>query len=82
MHYFRLNHANFAYFFREYDEADEYCPHCDNHYILPAVTPDTALGLGEGTLAAVKESTPSTTDAPLPALPRGFLDPRMIRPKS
>ena len=21
-----------------FEEADEYCPHCDNHYILPAVT--------------------------------------------
>ena len=21
------------------EEADEYCPHCDNHYIIPAKTP-------------------------------------------
>ncbi|KAG9391024.1 CHY zinc finger [Carpediemonas membranifera] len=24
----------------ERDEADEYCPHCDNHYVLEAVTPE------------------------------------------
>lgn len=22
------------------DESDEYCPYCDNHYVLPAVEPD------------------------------------------
>ena len=22
------------------EESDEYCPHCDNHYVLPAVQPD------------------------------------------
>ncbi|EEB06517.1 helper-TIM [Schizosaccharomyces japonicus yFS275] len=22
----------------EIDESDEYCPHCDNHYVIPAVT--------------------------------------------
>jgi hypothetical protein len=21
------------------EEADEYCPHCDNHYVIPAVEP-------------------------------------------
>ena len=25
----------------EFEEADEYCPHCDNHYIIEAKTPDT-----------------------------------------
>ena len=24
----------------EFDETDEYCPYCDNHYIIPAVTPE------------------------------------------
>eukprot|EP00824_Muranothrix_gubernata_P005415 TRINITY_DN16984_c0_g1_i1.p1 TRINITY_DN16984_c0_g1~~TRINITY_DN16984_c0_g1_i1.p1 ORF type:complete len:133 (-),score=26.90 TRINITY_DN16984_c0_g1_i1:24-422(-) len=24
-----------------FEEADEYCPHCDNHYILPAETPES-----------------------------------------
>ncbi|KZT56746.1 hypothetical protein CALCODRAFT_483748 [Calocera cornea HHB12733] len=28
---------------QEYDEQDEYCPHCDNHYVLPAVEPKAAL---------------------------------------
>ena len=23
--------------------SDEYCPHCDNHYVLEAVTPKAAL---------------------------------------
>ncbi|KAK4040897.1 hypothetical protein C8A01DRAFT_35069 [Parachaetomium inaequale] len=27
----------------EFEEADEYCPHCDNHFILDAVTPKAAL---------------------------------------
>ena len=25
----------------EFEEADEYCPHCDNHYIIEAKTPQT-----------------------------------------
>lgn len=28
---------------QEFEEADEYCPHCDNHFVLPAVTPKPAL---------------------------------------
>ncbi|KAJ3087715.1 hypothetical protein HK102_010448 [Quaeritorhiza haematococci] len=24
----------------EYDETDEYCPHCDNHYVIEAKTKD------------------------------------------
>ena len=27
----------------DFDEADEYCPHCDNHYIIEAKTP--AMGI-------------------------------------
>ena len=27
----------------EFEDADEYCPHCDNHYILEAVEPKAAL---------------------------------------
>ncbi|KAI4259338.1 MAG: hypothetical protein L6R42_004611 [Xanthoria sp. 1 TBL-2021] len=33
---FRKDVANF-------EDCDEYCPHCDNHYILEAVTPTPAL---------------------------------------
>lgn len=29
----------------EYDESDEYCPHCDNHYVLEAKTPVAGLGV-------------------------------------
>ncbi len=27
----------------EFEESDEYCPHCDNHYVLEAVTPKMKL---------------------------------------
>lgn len=27
------------------DEADEYCPHCDNHFLREAVTKDGVMGL-------------------------------------
>nr|KAJ3422709.1 hypothetical protein HK105_006825 [Polyrhizophydium stewartii] len=30
---------------REYDETDEYCPHCDNHYVIEAKTPQMAVGV-------------------------------------
>lgn len=29
----------------EYEDSDEYCPHCDNHYVLEAKTPVAALGV-------------------------------------
>lgn len=29
----------------EFEEADEYCPHCDNHFIIEAVVPKPALSL-------------------------------------
>ncbi|KLJ09477.1 hypothetical protein EMPG_15093 [Blastomyces silverae] len=28
---------------REFEESDEYCPHCDNHFVLNALTPKQAL---------------------------------------
>ena len=30
---------------QQYEESDEYCPHCDNHYVLEAVTPEARLGV-------------------------------------
>ena len=30
---------------RDYDETDEYCPHCDNHYVLVAKTPSFGIGV-------------------------------------
>ena len=27
----------------DFDEADQYCPHCDNLYILPAETPESKM---------------------------------------
>ena len=29
------------------DEADEYCPHCDNHFLSEAVTQQGVLRLGK-----------------------------------
>ncbi|KAI0800151.1 CHY zinc finger-domain-containing protein [Fomes fomentarius] len=29
----------------EYEESDEYCPHCDNHYVIEAKTPQAVLGV-------------------------------------
>ncbi|KAL5470027.1 hypothetical protein PMIN07_002190 [Paraphaeosphaeria minitans] len=28
---------------REFEDADEYCPHCDNHFVLEAKTPQAQL---------------------------------------
>ena len=33
------------------DEADEYCPHCDNHFLREAVTKKGIMDLGKGTTA-------------------------------
>lgn len=30
---------------REFEDADEYCPHCDNHYVLEAKTPAPTLNV-------------------------------------
>jgi hypothetical protein len=27
----------------EFEESDEYCPHCDNHFVIEAVIPKPAL---------------------------------------
>ncbi|KAJ1964842.1 hypothetical protein IWQ62_002815 [Dispira parvispora] len=29
----------------DFDDSDEYCPHCDNHYVIEAKTPQMALGV-------------------------------------
>ena len=28
---------------QEFDESDEYCPHCDNHFVLEAIEPKARL---------------------------------------
>ncbi|RXK34849.1 hypothetical protein M231_07895 [Tremella mesenterica] len=28
-----------------YEEADEYCPHCDNHYVVEAKEPQAMIGV-------------------------------------
>ncbi|KAL0931927.1 zinc finger protein [Colletotrichum truncatum] len=30
---------------QEFEEADEYCPHCDNHFVIDAVTPKAAISV-------------------------------------
>lgn len=29
----------------QFEESDEYCPHCDNHYIIEAKTPQAGLAV-------------------------------------
>jgi hypothetical protein len=28
---------------REFEDSDEYCPHCDNHFVIEAITPQARL---------------------------------------
>lgn len=30
---------------QEFEESDEYCPHCDNHFVIEAKTPKAALSI-------------------------------------
>jgi acetyl-CoA carboxylase beta subunit len=30
---------------KEFEEADEFCPHCDNHFVIDAKTPQAALSI-------------------------------------
>ncbi|KAF6843765.1 hypothetical protein CMUS01_01775 [Colletotrichum musicola] len=30
---------------QEFEESDEYCPHCDNHFVIDAVTPKAAISV-------------------------------------
>ena len=32
----------------EFEEADEYCPHCDNHFVIEAVEPKAAVVVEAG----------------------------------
>ena len=38
-------------------ETDEYCPYCDNHYVIDAITPET-----KKLAAEVKEAEPISAD--------------------
>ncbi|GAB5592704.1 hypothetical protein Unana1_07604 [Umbelopsis nana] len=29
----------------DFEDEDEFCPHCDNHFVLEAVTPEASLGV-------------------------------------
>lgn len=30
---------------QEFEDSDEYCPHCDNHFVIEAKTPKAALSI-------------------------------------
>lgn len=30
---------------QEFEEADEYCPHCDNHFVIEAKTPQAGISV-------------------------------------
>ncbi|KAI9812949.1 MAG: hypothetical protein M1826_002732 [Phylliscum demangeonii] len=30
---------------RDFEDSDEYCPHCDNHYVLDAKAPRAVVGV-------------------------------------
>jgi len=30
---------------QQFEESDEYCPHCDNHFVIEAKTPKAALSV-------------------------------------
>lgn len=29
----------------DYEEEDEFCPHCDNQYVIDALTPEASIGI-------------------------------------
>lgn len=33
---------------QEFEEADEFCPHCDNHFVIDALTPKAAISVEGG----------------------------------
>ncbi|TPX33382.1 hypothetical protein SmJEL517_g03767 [Synchytrium microbalum] len=35
----------FPFQLRAYEESDEFCPHCDNHYVINAKTPSMGIGV-------------------------------------
>lgn len=32
-------------FLSDYEEEDEFCPHCDNQYVIDALTPEASIGI-------------------------------------
>ncbi|KAL2753810.1 hypothetical protein ACRALDRAFT_2044133 [Sodiomyces alcalophilus JCM 7366] len=57
----------------EFEEADEYCPHCDNHFIIEAKTPKPAISI-EGEDARV-DNRMIKDDRVKPARKRTIFDP-------
>jgi dTDP-4-dehydrorhamnose 3,5-epimerase-like enzyme len=37
--------AEYFHGYREFDEVDEYCPHCDNHFVIEAKEPVMMMGV-------------------------------------
>ncbi|KAJ4377326.1 hypothetical protein N0V83_000151 [Neocucurbitaria cava] len=49
---------------REFEDADEYCPHCDNHFVLEAKTPKASLQVeGEDARVDSRYALPDCTTA-------------------
>ena len=40
-----IHRSDMSFQCRNYEESDEYCPHCDNHYIIDAKTPQMGIGI-------------------------------------
>ncbi|ROT40173.1 CHY zinc finger protein [Sodiomyces alkalinus F11] len=57
----------------EFEDADEYCPHCDNHFVIEAKTPTPAISI-EGEDARV-DNRMLKDDRMKPARKRTIFDP-------
>lgn len=33
------------FFTSDYEEEDEFCPHCDNQYVIDALIPEASIGI-------------------------------------
>eukprot|EP00276_Gloeochaete_wittrockiana_P024624 CAMPEP_0184366156 /NCGR_PEP_ID=MMETSP1089-20130417/152379_1 /TAXON_ID=38269 ORGANISM="Gloeochaete wittrockiana, Strain SAG46.84" /NCGR_SAMPLE_ID=MMETSP1089 /ASSEMBLY_ACC=CAM_ASM_000445 /LENGTH=126 /DNA_ID=CAMNT_0026707647 /DNA_START=9 /DNA_END=389 /DNA_ORIENTATION=- len=70
---------------REWDEADEFCPHCDNHYWIEAKTPEDSwempvAGRPETVAAGGRPNViVAQSDDPEELRRQGFTDIRLIK---
>jgi RNA polymerase subunit RPABC4/transcription elongation factor Spt4 len=61
---------------REFEESDEYCPGCDNHYYVEAKTAQNqgvAVIAFEGTSDMIRDERVKSKSSPSSALPRTIL---------
>lgn len=65
---------------RDFDEADQFCPHCDNEYFLPSASSggyQQAAGLGDDNSQDQAKKHESLLESRVDKI--SHLDPRMIR---